>query len=814
MAAAVPSGTRGLFSLPGHDPLPTPLMAIAKSKRRTPPFLFYLNIFRSPLTTLIVPSDAFAAPHENRGALRRRQRFAAGANHSPPPPPPAAAAKDNGIMWDPVSQTYAGGAVPSHGSALDLDELLAANSGRLKIFGYGSLCWNPGADGVLSRASLPEDNGRRGTGVAGDANRSGRQVTTAPGRVLGYQRCWCQRSADHRGTPDFNGIVCTLLSDAEVGQLCPGAERPSTTEGLIYTVGEELVGECLAELDFREKGGYARDVIDVVEDSTGQTVKALLYRGTPDNPAFWRRTLLDPPLAAAVISVAVGPSGPNDSYLFRLESFLDHATRPAQSTGAGAGDVRTGELAEMVRGFQTEARPYFLCGSGSNEHGQLLLGRSIKLSGARYQGASGGGEREGDTNARERMDEVRELTEMLLVVPRQGRKDSSEDFLNEESAAGHVARHDPRFLYAGGGHSALLTRGGDFYLWGWNNVGQLGRAPFPGGLPSSSDPVPPLAGIRVARAALGHTHTLVIEADTERVFGFGDDGRGQVSGGGDGDVARGPSHVPRTPVELSHERCVDVAAGLFHSAAVTRGGELVTWGCGRFGQRLVTSRGASTVGRWRPDDGSKLVRAACGRRHTVALDEHGRVWTLGDNKYGQLGRTAGAGVTASHVEPQLVEGPLGRVDSGCFDIRSGWSHVLAVVRDGRTDEVTLFGWGRNDKGQLGTGTSPRGYVSVPRVLRPSTGARGDNDGRAVSILSARCGAECSHVLDAGGTIHSTGWNEHGNLGVSGEGGVYDECCSSWTVTAGARVTAPSHGGAQAVEKIFAVGGAHMVVMAT
>ena len=44
--------------------------------------------------------------------------------------------------------------------------------------------------------------------------------------------------------------------------------------------------------------GYARDVIDVVEDDTGNTVKALLYRGTPDNPAFWKRAFLDLPLAA------------------------------------------------------------------------------------------------------------------------------------------------------------------------------------------------------------------------------------------------------------------------------------------------------------------------------------------------------------------------------------------------------------------------------------------------------------------------------------------------------------------------------------
>ena len=33
----------------------------------------------------------------------------------------------------------------------------------------------------------------------------------------------------------------------------------------------------------------------------GKTIKALLYRGTPENPAFWKRVLLDSPYAAGEI---------------------------------------------------------------------------------------------------------------------------------------------------------------------------------------------------------------------------------------------------------------------------------------------------------------------------------------------------------------------------------------------------------------------------------------------------------------------------------------------------------------------------------
>ena len=209
-------------------------------------------------------------------------------------------------MWDPVTQTYKGGTVPSHHtSTISIDELLKINNGQLKIFGYGSLCWSPGTDGVLSLATIDMDmdesstnnnnNDKSPNNNKTDQQQRRRKVTTTPGRAIGYQRCWSQRSADHRGTPQFNGIVCTLLSDEEVytihhqssdeqrdknqirnssdvnsgekndddasmqkqqqqQQQQQRKQQPSMTEGLIYTVDVELVDDCLAELDFREKG--------------------------------------------------------------------------------------------------------------------------------------------------------------------------------------------------------------------------------------------------------------------------------------------------------------------------------------------------------------------------------------------------------------------------------------------------------------------------------------------------------------------------------------------------------------------------------
>ena len=125
---------------------------------------------------------------------------------------------------------------------------------------------------MLSLANLEEDEHDHDAAVTvndATSTTTKRKVTTAAGRAIGYQRCWSQRSADHRGTTEFNGIVCTLLSDEEVWRLHnqhhndegndaepieDGIRRPSMTEGLVYTIDVDLVDDCLAELDFREKG--------------------------------------------------------------------------------------------------------------------------------------------------------------------------------------------------------------------------------------------------------------------------------------------------------------------------------------------------------------------------------------------------------------------------------------------------------------------------------------------------------------------------------------------------------------------------------
>jgi cation transport regulator ChaC len=229
----------------------------------------------------------------------------------------AIATESSSAVWDAELQIYTDGVIPEEAHVREwLLSQQQESAAGLWIFGYGSLCWNPGQDGD---SVLPNP-----------------RVSARVGLARGYRRCWAQKSTDHRGVPDFPGIVCTLLKQEELESVvrtrkaCLSRKHQQQrfsngTLGRVYLVPPDLIDQCLKELDFREKGGYARDLIDVIlfeeepngeslesvgecpddpdgalstQTAHGKVVQALLYRGALDNPAIWRRALNDLTFAA------------------------------------------------------------------------------------------------------------------------------------------------------------------------------------------------------------------------------------------------------------------------------------------------------------------------------------------------------------------------------------------------------------------------------------------------------------------------------------------------------------------------------------
>lgn len=157
----------------------------------------------------------------------------------------------------------------------------------------------------------------------------------------------------------------------------------------------------------------------------------------------------------------------------------------------------------------------------------------------------------------------------------------------------------------------------------------------------------------------------------------------------------------------------------------------------------------------------------------MVLDERGRAWTFGENKYGQLGRDIGG--RKFDVVPGLVEG-VGEIDLKFQHVACGWSHTVArcfSLHETRVNRPDLLGWGRNDKGLLGTGSTEN--LLVPTQLFENV----------IDIQSYVCGSESTMILDELGNVLGCGWNEHGNLALGND----TDSLSLQSVT-GARVVAP------------------------
>lgn len=88
----------------------------------------------------------------------------------------------------------------------------------------------------------------------------------------------------------------------------------------------------------------------------------------------------------------------------------------------------------------------------------------------------------------------------------------------------------------------------------------------------------------------------------------------------------------------------------------------------------------------------RIQQLAAGEYHTCALTTSGGVLCWGDNRSGQLGD----GTTVAKPMPTVVTG----LSSGVKAITAGWYHTCALTTSGG-----VLCWGRNSSGQLGDGTT-------------------------------------------------------------------------------------------------------------
>ncbi|XP_029091300.1 E3 ISG15--protein ligase HERC5 isoform X2 [Monodon monoceros] len=181
-------------------------------------------------------------------------------------------------------------------------------------------------------------------------------------------------------------------------------------------------------------------------------------------------------------------------------------------------------------------------------------------------------------------------------------------------------------------HSLALSKGGELFAWGQNSDGQLGVGRIFASVPTPQI-VEHLSGVPLVQISAGEAHSMALSM-SGNIYSWGRNDCGQL-GLGHTDNKDSPSLIEM----LDNQKVEFLACGGSHTALLTKGGLVFTFGAGKYGQLGHNS----TQNELRPClvtglVGNRVTQIACGRQHTLAyVSDLGKVFSFGSGKEGQLG---------------------------------------------------------------------------------------------------------------------------------------------------------------------------------
>ena len=230
--------------------------------------------------------------------------------------------------------------------------------------------------------------------------------------------------------------------------------------------------------------------------------------------------------------------------------------------------------------------------------------------------------------------------------------------------------------------SCGIKTDGTLWCWGDNTNGQLGT----GNTVALSDPTQ-VTGTGWSQVSTSYYHTCATKQDGT-LWCWGLNANAELA-----DPSVGFRMVPG---QVSGSDWTQVVTGLYHTCATKRDKSLWCWGGNTAGQlgnstALLLAKGAQggnsdpvqVTGAW--------SNISAGQEYTCGIMSDRSLWCWGDNSNGQLGN--GSQTSASTPVATLVSG------QAWASVAAGSAHTCALATDS-----TLWCWGDNSDGQLGTGS--------------------------------------------------------------------------------------------------------------
>ena len=291
---------------------------------------------------------------------------------------------------------------------------------------------------------------------------------------------------------------------------------------------------------------------------------------------------------------------------------------------------------------------------------------------------------------------------------------------------------------AGNEHSVFVTKDGKLFVSGYNDNGQCGTGSNQQVRQISQ--VQALEGEYISQVHVynGCEHTLAITKDG-KLFSFGYNYRGQLGLGNTSSEA-----LPRPVKGLLSRKVIMAACSYHHSMMLCADGVLFSCGrndCGQLGHGDTTDKKTPQPVLNHPKE---ITSLSCGQYHTLISTTDGVAYVCGKNDYGQLGYES---TDSIKTFSKLLGSP--EMDS-VMQVCCGYYHTLILCHNG-----LVFGFGRNDYGQLGLGhTQPRVY-NCQQISHL----------RDKNVLHVTAGCYHSIASTLNGMLYVFGRNNHGQLGT-------------------------------------------------
>jgi uncharacterized repeat protein (TIGR02543 family) len=303
-------------------------------------------------------------------------------------------------------------------------------------------------------------------------------------------------------------------------------------------------------------------------------------------------------------------------------------------------------------------------------------------------------------------------------------------------------------------HTLALTRDGRVFVWGFNSSGQLGN----GTLLDKTSPFDITSMFNfgtnevAVQALAGQSHSVVLTS-LGRVFTFGANNGGQL--GNESGV------ISNTPVDITGkfslgtgETLTLIQTGFDHSSALTSLGRVFTWGNNTYGQlgdgtKSISYKPIDITSGFSLSTDETITKLISGINSQFAYTSQSRIFAWGLNYANSLG----TGTMTDHSTPTDV--------STTWSLQAGEKVVSITSAFGSTYVVTslnrLLTWGINDSGQLGNGTT--GYLSVPTDIMSKITWQ---SGETVQNVFSR--GFTTFIITSNGRVFACGNNAYYQLG--------------------------------------------------